>query len=116
MEPEGKMTNAKLLIELPGVEAGSKECGECGLESGHNTFDCDAVYCPAFRDEHRERTGSGKFLRCPACLAAEEAAGQNDRQFIDHIKAHLRIGQEVVCKICGKTAREICHPKKGRPS
>jgi len=31
----------------------------------------------------------------------------NDRAFIEHIQQHLEPEQEVVCKICGKTAREI---------
>lgn len=30
-----------------------------------------------------------------------------DRKFIAHIQSHLTEGQEVVCKICGKTAKEI---------
>lgn len=30
-----------------------------------------------------------------------------DSIFIKHIKDHLKEGQEVVCKICGKTAKEI---------
>ena len=31
----------------------------------------------------------------------------SDTKFIKHIQSHLREGQEVVCKICGKTAKEI---------
>jgi len=30
-----------------------------------------------------------------------------DEIFIKHIQAHLQPGQEVVCKICGKTANSI---------
>ena len=28
-------------------------------------------------------------------------------QFIEHIKQHLLVGQDVICKICGKTPTEI---------
>ena len=28
-------------------------------------------------------------------------------KFEKHIKAHLKDGEEVICKICGKTAKEI---------
>lgn len=31
----------------------------------------------------------------------------NDLIFIDHIKSHLKEGEEVICKICGKSANEI---------
>ena len=30
-----------------------------------------------------------------------------DTIFIKHIQSHLKDGEEVVCKICGKTAKEI---------
>jgi len=32
----------------------------------------------------------------------------SDTVFIDHIRGHLHEGQDVICKICGKTATEIC--------
>ena len=56
------------------------------------------------------------------CAAHEELIGEmkaelerarllpgikDDTVFIDHIQNHLAPGQEVVCKICGKTARDI---------
>ena len=28
-------------------------------------------------------------------------------EFVKHIKAHLKDGQEVICKICGKTVEQI---------
>lgn len=31
-----------------------------------------------------------------------------DTHFINHIQAHLKDGEVVICKICGKTADEIC--------
>ena len=34
----------------------------------------------------------------------------NDKQFIEHIQAHLKPGEVVICKICGKTIDEICQP------
>jgi hypothetical protein len=30
-----------------------------------------------------------------------------DHKFIRHIQAHLKPGEEVICKICGKTVKEI---------
>ena len=41
--------------------------------------------------------------------AGEQPAPPADSTFIAHIQSHLKPGQEVVCKICGKTAKEICH-------
>jgi len=35
----------------------------------------------------------------------------NDKTFIEHIQAHLEPGCDVICKICGKTAREICEAR-----
>jgi hypothetical protein len=74
--------NAKLLIELPGVEAGSKECGECRridrMIMAGNRFGA-ACNMEVFRNQDNlqpalDVTGNGSILRCPACLAAEEAA------------------------------------------
>jgi len=39
----------------------------------------------------------------------------NDRKFITHIHEHLKPGQEVICKICGLTAREICGQTEHQP-
>lgn len=33
-------------------------------------------------------------------------------KFIDHIKEHLVVGQDVICKICGKTPAEIFKEEK----
>jgi len=80
MEKEMKMSepqNAKLLIELKGVEAGSKECGECRhmyqVEDG-------PVFSYCTKEEFAVdsyvllSTSPEPPLRCPACVAAEEAA------------------------------------------
>ena len=32
---------------------------------------------------------------------------QKYEKFVDHIQNHLNDGEEVICKICGKTAKEI---------
>ena len=32
----------------------------------------------------------------------------SDMTFIKHIESHLQPGEEVVCKICGRTAADIC--------
>jgi len=39
-----------------------------------------------------------------------------DDVFIAHIQSHLKPGQEVVCKICGRTAKEICGEKPAPPA
>lgn len=33
-----------------------------------------------------------------------------DNLFINHIQSHLKEGEKVICKICGKTAEEIINP------
>jgi hypothetical protein len=38
-----------------------------------------------------------------------------DQIFIDHIEGHLRLGQRVVCKICGESANEIIKKAGGAP-
>ena len=38
----------------------------------------------------------------------EDNSGLYDKAFIEHIQSHLKNGEEVICKICGKSAREIC--------
>lgn len=65
--------NAKLLIELTGVEAGSRECGPCDHRYwvGRTT----KCRCDLFRQEDgRGYLLGGHFphrLRCPACLDSE---------------------------------------------
>ena len=41
-----------------------------------------------------------------AIRALIENSGPDDK-FIRHIQGHLKPGQKVICKICGKTAEEI---------
>lgn len=38
-----------------------------------------------------------------------------DGVFIRHIQSHLEPGQEVICKICGKTAKEILEENRHGP-
>jgi len=33
-------------------------------------------------------------------------------KFVEHIKRHLSVGQDVICTICGKTLMEIFHENK----
>jgi len=68
--------NAKILLELPGVEAGSKECGKCRWVSW--SWPSSKYFCGAFVTEDGEYRVctrlDGAFLhplRCPKCLAAE---------------------------------------------
>lgn len=43
-----------------------------------------------------------------------EVTKSDDRIFIEHIREHLLPGQDVICKICGKTAHEIIRAGKGK--
>ena len=40
-------------------------------------------------------------------IAKLKAKLEGAEKFEKHIKAHLKDGEEVICKICGKTAKEI---------
>lgn len=44
--------------------------------------------------------------RCFAIIARLQV-GDVGIKFIEHIQAHLKPGQEVICKICGKSAKAI---------
>ncbi len=71
-------TNAHILLELEGVEAGAKECGECE----HNRPRKLLRFCRQFTSYLREsqlNTGPDgrpivSSLRCPECLEAEKRA------------------------------------------
>ena len=41
-------------------------------------------------------------------IATLKASKLDDTVFIKHIQSHLTKGQEVICKICGETAKDIC--------
>lgn len=68
------MPNSKLLIELEGVEAGSRECGECRhmyqVEDGPVFSYCTNEEFAVDRDVLLS-TSPESVLRCPACLASE---------------------------------------------
>ena len=68
--------NAKLLIELEGVEAGSKECDPCcEYMDYHSNEYGDSAECKLFRGRNLHlKADDCSPLRCPACLKAEEAA------------------------------------------
>jgi hypothetical protein len=38
----------------------------------------------------------------------ERASVRHEEVFVRHIAGHLEAGQQVICKICGKSAKEIC--------
>lgn len=64
------MANAKIIIELEGVEAGGKMCGECRLLVFTSRFRHVPPWCLFFATHD-----SGHYpFRLPACLAAEEEA------------------------------------------
>lgn len=44
-----------------------------------------------------------------------ERMRNDDGSFIAHIQSHLKPGQEVICKICGKTAKEITSDSGSSP-
>ena len=72
------MPNAKLLIELEGVEAGSRECGECTHVDDHGGEpEWPSPVClnlDLLGGYEDLKIGVNGPLRCPACLRAEEAA------------------------------------------
>jgi len=41
-------------------------------------------------------------------IDGDDSSELSDRIFIAHVQSHLKPGQEVVCKICNRTAKEIC--------
>lgn len=57
-----------------------------------------------------------KYKECKNCVDSmnkfrdytlQAQADNNDGIFIRHIQSHLKEGQEVVCKICGRKAKDI---------
>jgi len=44
---------------------------------------------------------------CYECVEKVKRNNNRDFIFISHIQSHLKKGDEVICKICGKTAQEI---------
>jgi len=80
-----------------------KECVE-GLKiigwDLHHILDCNCANCKALQfaiDNLQEQP-------------------REDDIFINHIRSHLSEGQEVVCKICGKTVKEIIDESKKETS
>jgi hypothetical protein len=58
----------------------------------------------------------GEFYPCKpdifvATYENAEAPILSDKKFIEHIQSHLPEGEQVICKICGKTAKEIIEAK-----
>jgi hypothetical protein len=51
-----------------------------------------------------------KIIKVLPQPASNKISGGEDK-FISHIQAHLKPGEEVICKICGKTAKEIINEK-----
>mgnify|MGYP001587478626 CR=1 FL=1 len=49
----------------------------------------------------------GAWRRVRAKIRDLITSPRRDGKFIAHIQSHLTEGQEVICKICGKTAKEI---------
>ena len=68
------------------------------------------MYCPLGGGicKYAQLNGCGKeFPNLIACREYWRGYVNMDTKFIRHIQAHLEEGQEVICKICGKTAKEI---------
>jgi hypothetical protein len=56
------------------------------------------------------RTNDGETYAVLDTLAQlEEYYKPKDDIFIKHIQSHLKPNEEVICKICGRTAKEICN-------
>lgn len=68
------MPNAKITVELGGVEAGCQECGWC-KSSDKVTF--EFPFCHRFQTDLSWACGRLFSLRCPACLAAEIKEGKS---------------------------------------
>ena len=60
--------------------------------------------CDKFETENEEEKALVQQLRKNYLKLLAE---RKDNIFINHIQEHLKKGQKVVCKICGKTAKEI---------
>lgn len=56
--------------------------------------------------EFRLEADVGLFCREMA-TEIDTLRASKDSVFIDHIQDHLEEGQEVICKICGKSAKAI---------
>ena len=48
-----------------------------------------------------------EVARCCITGGNAELCNNPDKSFIAHIQSHLKKGEKVICKICGKTAEEI---------
>ena len=60
----------------------------------------------------KERDEIFDYLRMRSTLAARNTLlqlpeVQDKEKFVEHIRKHLEKDEEVICKICKKTAREI---------
>lgn len=75
-----------------------------------------------FREIHQQREWtSGEFYDMEDILALLDAPpaptsfshDNDDRIFIGHISNHLKPGERVICKICGKTADRIIEEERG---
>ncbi len=91
----------KIIVDL---ESNEKGCGKCHLRGEGE------VWCYLY--SRIIESGEDDELRLPACLAAEQEYKRLEgmawaKFFIDHIHAHLKDGEAVICKICGRTAQEI---------
>jgi hypothetical protein len=78
LEPEGQM-NAKILLELPGVEAGDTECDPCcEYLTCYCNEDGESAECKLFRGRNLHlKADDCSPLRCPACLRAEVKVPEN---------------------------------------
>ena len=78
-------------FNLYSLKKDGKTLGQLHEETGHVCF-------YPFNDESIKL-----FIFCHEPRGAKGA----DHKFIRHIQAHLKPGEEVICKICGKTVKEI---------
>ena len=98
-------------------DSGDRECEHCGkimhkhgwidtLEGGH-------IVCPG----DWIITGvKGELYPCKPDIfeeTYEPAGSRREEAFVRHVAGHLHGGQEVICKICGRTAKDICAEDRG---
>ena len=83
-----------------------KRCEMCGVEVFEENWHRDTGCCDECHDEGVEN-GDISIPKYPLQKAV------NDNIFISHIQTHLKEGEKVICKICGKSAEEIINEVMG---
>ena len=70
---------------------------------------------PYAYDKKSSEKISKRMVKLISPLLASRPMAVDDVTFINHIQGHLKDGEEVICKICGKTAKEITEKEYLKP-